>query len=170
MKKNTWIRMLYQKKVYLLLLTIIPLDPSVRLASKWSLSKSVYTHFITDRWKRIKFISLEVKISTNIHLPNLLIVVIKWNTNYKLLGFLRYKRFGPNWASGYSSPESPFLKLHSVKWKSKEICIVVLYFTSIECEEQGSIKFIKKSACSRTYKNRRIFETQLNETCFTKRK
>jgi hypothetical protein len=125
-------RMLYQKKVYLLLLTIIPLDPSVRLASKWSLSKSVYTHFISDRWKRIKFISLEVKISTNIRLP--------------------------------------FLKLHSVKWKSKEICIIVLYFTSIECEEQRSIKFIKKSACSRTYKNRRIFETQLNETCFTKRK
>ena len=125
-------RMLYQKKVYLLLLTIIPLDPSVRLASKWSLSKSVYIHFISDRWKRIKFISLEVKISTNIRLP--------------------------------------FLKLHSVKWKSKEICIVVLYFTSIECEEQRSIKFIKKSACSRTYKNRRIFETQLNETCFTKRK
>lgn len=125
-------RMLYQKKVYLLLLTIIPLDPSVRLASKWSLSKSVYIHFISDRWKRIKFISLEVKISTNIRLP--------------------------------------FLKLHSVKWKSKEICIVVLYFTSIECEEQRSIKFIKKSAYSRTYKNRRIFETQLNETCFTKRK
>lgn len=143
-KKKYITIMLYQKKVYLLLLTIMPLDPSVRLASKWSLSKSVYTHFISDRWKRIKFISLEVKISTNIRLP--------------------------------------FLKLHSVKWKSvqifeyrlKEICIVVLYFikslTSIECEEQRSIKFIKKSACSRTYKNRRIFETQLNETCFTKRK